>query len=204
MADTNNSTSGPTDEEAIARVLKGETQAFELLVERYKSAVARMVASKVPQDEAPELIHEVFIRAFESLATYRPVKPFKNWLTTIAVRACYDFWRRRYRNREVPLACLSEEQLNWLQTQMRPEGVGELQNSFERFETWQVLDWALGHVAAKDRMALTMVHLEGYSVAETAKFLGWTSASVKVRSFRARLKLRKIIGQALLYKGAGK
>jgi len=183
---------GPADEEAIARVLAGEGQAFEVLVERYKPLVAGIVAAKVPRQEAPEVAQEAFIRAFESLANYRPIKPFANWLAAIAVRACYDFWRERYRNREAPLASLSEPQ------RVRLEGAaGRGEADLARFEAWELLDWALGHLSAADRLALTLVHLEGYSVAEAAEFLGWSGANVKVRTLRARRKLRRIISRAV-------
>lgn len=197
MADINDSAFIPIDEEVIARVLGGEPQAFELLVERYKLPVAMIVKGKIPSDETQELVHEVFVRAFESLANYRPIRPFKNWLATIAVRTCYDFWRRRYRNREVPLTSLSPDQQNWLRGQPWQAEGDEAQNAVKNFETWEVLDWALGHISAEDRMVLIMVHIEGCPVAEVAKHLGWTVANVKVRAFRARKKLRKIIGQAL-------
>ena len=114
MADTNNSASVQTDVEIIARVLNGEPQVFDLLLDRYQFAVARTVRGKVPLDETEEVTHEVFIRVFESLANYRPIKPFKNWLTTIAIRTCYDFWRQHYRNKEISVTSLSPEQQNWL------------------------------------------------------------------------------------------
>jgi len=42
-------------------------------------------------------------------------------------------------------------------------------------------------------MVLELVHLEGHSVKEAAKLLGWTAANVKVRAFRARNKLKKLL-----------
>jgi len=183
---------GPADEEAIARVLAGEGQAFEVLVERYKPLVARIVAAKVPRQEAPEVAQEAFIRAFESLANYRPIKPFGNWLAAIAVRASYDFWRERYRDRKVSLEALSQPQLARLES----EATGRDESALDRYEAWELLDWALGHLSAADRLALTLVHLEGYSVAEAAELLGWSGTNVKVRTLRARRKLRRIISRA--------
>ena len=198
MADTSNSASDHTDEEIIARVVSGDSQVFELLVDRYKLPVARIVKGKVPLEEAQEVMHEVFIRAFESLANYRPQKPFQNWLAILAVRTCYDFWRQRYRNKEVPLTSLSPEQQNWLQGQPWQGAADGPESAVERFEAWEILDWALAHISPEDRMVLTMVHAEGCPVAEVAENLGWTVANVKVRAFRARKKLRKIIAQALV------
>lgn len=179
----------------IAGILNGDDRAFEILLERYRPLVARIVNAKVPRDQAVELVHEVFIRAFESLANYRPLKPFGHWLSILAVRACHDFWRGRYASREVPQSALSEAQQVWLEAAASGEGPGE--SLHQRLEARELLDWALGHLKPEDRLALTLVHLEGHSMAEAAELLGWSVASVKVRTFRARRKLRGIIAQSL-------
>ncbi len=57
----------------------------------------------------------------------------------------------------------------------------------------EVLEWALGKLSAEDRMVLELVYLEGLSCKEAAKQLGWTLANVKVRSFRSRNKLKKLL-----------
>lgn len=186
-----------SDQAIIARVLEGETQAFEVLIERYKSLVGAIVGGKVPRDQAPEVAHEVFIRAFESLGRYRPLKPFGHWLSTLAVRTCHDYWRRCHGNREVPLAALSEQQQAWVENQAARGGQAGGQAAQERYETWELLDWALGHLSPGDRLALTLVHLEGHSVAEAAALLGWSTVKVKVRNFRARGKLRQVIMAAM-------
>ena len=186
-----------TDDEIIARVLAGESQAFEVLVERYKQQVAAIVVRKVPRQEAPEVAHQVFIKAFVSLPNYRPLKPFVNWLSTLAVRACHDFWRERYRSRETPQKALAPEPGGRLEREIEAAQAGSAPNAFEAFEAWELLDWALGHLSPDDRMVLTLVHLEGWSLAEAAEALGWTRAAVKLRVFRARRKLRKIIADSL-------
>jgi RNA polymerase sigma-70 factor (ECF subfamily) len=60
-------------------------------------------------------------------------------------------------------------------------------------EAREILNWALGKLSAGDRMVLELVYLEGLSVQETAELLGWSKANVKVRSFRARMKLEKLL-----------
>ncbi|MCB2184895.1 MAG: RNA polymerase sigma factor [Deltaproteobacteria bacterium] len=190
------SAAGPRDEELIALVLAGESEAFALLLARYQDLVTRIVAGKAPRDQAPELVHEVFVRCFESLGSFRPEKPFGHWLATLAVRTCYDFWRARGRRKETVQSALSEAQLAQVES-VAAGGPAAANEALERFETWELLDWALGHLSPGDRMALTLVHLEGYSVAEAAQLLGWTTPMVKVRSSRARRKLRQLIGRIL-------
>lgn len=193
----------PSDEEVIARILSGESDAFEILVERYKKQVAGIVGRKVPHQEAPEVVHQVFIKAFVSLPSYRPLKPFSHWLTTLAVRACHDFWRGRYRSRETPLTALAPEPGGRREREVEAAQAASAPDAYEAFEAWELLDWALGHLSPDDRMALTLVHLEGWSLAEAAEALGWSQAVVKLRTFRARRKLHKIIAGSLSQGGGG-
>lgn len=186
-----------SDELVVARVLAGDTQAFELLVLRHQDAVARIVGGKVPGQEVAEVAHTVFIRAFQSLPGYSPVAPFRRWLATLAVRACYDYWREQYRSRETPLAALSEAQRAWLL------GRGTEREAGRGVEDWDLLEWALNHLKPADRMALVLVHVEGRGVAEAGALLGWSTANVKVRCFRARAKLRRLIGEELAKAGGG-
>lgn len=186
-----------TDEEVIARILAGDGRAFEQLVERYKAHVARIVVGKVPRQEAPEVVQEVFIKAFVSLPDYRPLKPLSHWLSTLAVRACHDFWRAHYRRREVPLSALAPEADSRSEQRMDKAMAGEARDQYADYETRELLDWALRHLSPGDRMALTLVHLEGWSPAEAAEALGWSQTVLKVRTFRARRKLHKIITQSL-------
>ncbi|KMY68179.1 hypothetical protein AAU61_00090 [Desulfocarbo indianensis] len=187
----------PTDDEIIARVLAGDGRAFERLVERYKALVAGIVVRKVPRQEAPEVAHQVFIKVFVSLPDYRPLKPFAHWLSTLAVRTCHDFWRERYRSKETTFSGLAPQSGKGREFRSEAERGGEAPDSYEAFETWELLDRALDRLSPADRMAVTLVHLEGCSMAEAAEALGWSQAMVKVRTFRARRKLRKIIDELL-------
>ena len=187
----------PRDDEIIAQVLAGQSQAFEELVERYKRQVAAIVMRKVPHQEAPEVVHLVFIKAFVSLPNYRPLRPFANWLSTLAVRTCHDFWRERYRSRETTHTGLALEPGGRREREVEAAWAMRAPDAYEAFEAWELLDWALGQLGPDDRMAVTLVHLEGWSLAEAAGALGWTQAAVKLRVFRARRKLRKIIADSL-------
>ena len=59
------------------------------------------------------------------------------------------------------------------------------------------MEWALGKLKPGERMVLELVYLEGLSGKEAADLLGWSVANVKVRSFRSRKKLEKLISEAM-------
>lgn len=185
-----------SDSQAIQRVLDGDVNAFEVLVNRYQNHAARIVGNHVPHARVSEVVQTVFINAFRSLKTYRGDKPFQNWLSRISVRCCYDFWREEYRNRETPVSSLAKESHDLLEHL----GTGRAQEVFEanssHEEAVRILDWALEQLSPEDRMVVTLTSLEEKSVAEAAELLGWTKVNVKVRAHRARKKLKTIIEQA--------
>jgi len=108
----------------------------------------------------------------------------------VAVRTCYDFWRRRYRSREIPVSRLTEEHQKWLQ-EVCSDPSEPARHS--RIEARQVLQWALERLPAGDRMVFDMVYLQERPVKEAARLLGWSVVNVKVRAHRGRKKLKKLL-----------
>ena len=183
----------PTDAEIVSQVLKGSVNAFESLLIRHKDLVLKIAKKHVPYDDVEETTQEVFVRIYQSLPTYKGKGDFKQWVSSISVRTCYDYWRRAYRSREVPMSSLTEKHQGWLEQVISEESEHALEGKASQKEAREVLDWALGKLSAEDRTVLELVYLEGLSVKEAADALGWSVANVKVRSFRSRRKLKKLL-----------
>lgn len=180
------------DNEVIQRVLQGNADAFEVILTRYQSLVMNIVTKHLPSDMVEETAHNVFIKAYNSLPAFGGESPFKHWLSKIAVRTCYDFWREQYKSKEVVINSLSEEEhCGWFESLISDRSMESFKAEEALKETKEVLNWALDRLSAKDRMVVSMVYLEGLSVRETADLLGWSIINVKVRSHRARKELRK-------------
>ena len=187
-----NGSSKLSDAEIVRRVIEGEINAFESLLLRHKDHVLEVVKKHVPYNEVEETAHDVFVRAYQSLSTFKGRSSFKQWLSAIAVRACYDFWRKRYRYRELPMSSLTEEHEGWLEKILSNRSGQSFDDKASQREARELLDWALDRLSPGDRMVLELVYLEGLSGREAADLLGWTVANVKVRSLRARRKLRNL------------
>ncbi|MBI9087198.1 MAG: RNA polymerase sigma factor [Desulfobacterales bacterium] len=186
-----------SDSTIVARVLNGDANAFEPLVVRYKAHVMKIVTRHVPYQEAEELAQDIFIRAYTSLPTYKEKSGFKPWLSTVAVRACYDYWRKRYRSKEIPLSELTENHQHWLETAAGDRSGTADEDGLAQKEAREVLDWALARLTAEDRMVLELTFLQGYSGQEAAALLGWSVANVKVRAHRSRKKLKNILSETM-------
>lgn len=183
-----------SDEEIIRNVLRGRVNDFEGLVRRYRTHVLNMVKRHVPERDAEETAQEAMVRAYRSLPGYRGEgSGFKAWLSAVTIRTCYDYWRRSYRCREIPLSSLGESHRRWIELVAAEESERRLQAQAASDEARQVLDWGLNHLSAEDRMVLELVHFQELTGREAAGMLGWTTANVKVRAFRARRKLAKIL-----------
>ncbi|MGC2062418.1 MAG: sigma-70 family RNA polymerase sigma factor [Thermodesulfovibrionales bacterium] len=172
------------DEDLVKAALAGDDDAFAELVRRYKRKIFIIVSKFVrDDDELDDISQEIFVKMYKGLGKYRGDAPFEHWLSKLAVNACYDMLRKRQRDdNKVPLEMVEYS----LRSSDNP---GSNSN-----EAWVMLRQALTELAPEDQLVITLLNLEGKSVREISELTGWSQAKVKVRAFRARTKLRKILG----------
>jgi RNA polymerase sigma-70 factor, ECF subfamily len=184
----------PDDTSVIRKILRGDSNSFAILLDRYQGYIAQMVRNHVPRDEVPEVAHETFVQAYQSLGGFQGTGSFKNWLAKIAIRCCHDFWRDYYKQAENLVGSLPDACRDWVDHLLSDQSP---ERDAEKVEARDLLQWALGQLSAGDRTVLTLTHLNEYSVAEAAALLDWSVTRVKVQSHRARKKLRKILAKIL-------
>jgi RNA polymerase sigma-70 factor (ECF subfamily) len=186
-----------SDIEIIRRVNGGDTDAFAVLLERHKGHVCRIAKKHVPFHRVEEISQDVFIRIFRSLGSFKGEGGFRQWISKITVRTCYDFWRKEYRNRELPMSSLTDRHEDWLEVVTADSSGEAFERACRKKEAGEVLEWALDRMTPEDRMVLELVHLEGLSGREVAELTGWSIANVKIRAYRSRNKLRKLLGESV-------
>ena len=173
----------PTDERLVSATLSGDDEAFGELVRRYKRRVFSISARYVRNsDELDDVCQEVFIKVYQNLGKFRGDAPFEHWVSKIAVNACYDTLRKQSRKeKEVPL-----EDVEFALCDPSCE---EIPSN----EAWGILRHALAKLRPEDRMVITLLNLEEKSIREVSALTGWSESKVKVRAFRARNELKKIL-----------
>lgn len=181
-----------TEAELIAAVLKGDPASFEPLVQRYSPrvfATARRYARR--ESEVEDIVQEVWLKAYQKLSGFRGEAPFEHWLMRLAVRTCYDFLRNHQRNRETTFSELSEPESDWLD-----RFVSEPENASENADAARLLvERLLEKLSPAGRLIITLLEIEERSVKEISQLTGWSVPLVKVRAFRARAEMRKLLAK---------
>lgn len=180
------------DADYIAAVLKGDPASFEPLVEKYSPrlfAMARRYARR--DDEVSDMVQEIWIKAYQRLSSFRGEAPFEHWLMRLAVRTCYDFLRGHQRNRESSFAELTEDESDWLDRfASAPESTSEHADAAR-----QLVNRLLEGLSPDARLVITLLEIEDRTVKEISELTGWSQTLVKVRAFRARAEMRKILAR---------
>jgi RNA polymerase sigma-70 factor, ECF subfamily len=180
----------PTDAELIAAVLAGDAASFEPLITRYQFrvfATARRYARR--ESEVEDIVQEVFIKAYQKLGGFRGEAPFEHWLMRLTTRTCYDYLRVHQRNRETAFTELSKEECDWLdQFVIQPDAADE-----NAAAARQLVERILSHLSPPARLIITLLEIQERSVKEISQLTGWSVPLVKVRAFRARAEMRKIL-----------
>lgn len=165
----NNDACGPSDAEIVRQIVSGNINAFEQLLRRYQNHILRIVKKHLPREHVLDTAQDVFMRVYQSLATFKGESNFEQWLSTIAVRTCYDFWRKRSKFREFPMSSFTEKHQVWLEESLSDNASQSFHESGSKKEAQEALDWGLDRLSAQDRMVLELVYLEGHSVKEAAR-----------------------------------
>ncbi len=162
--------------EAMSNLQKGSAEAFRMLYERYHQKVYRFCLRMLGDEEqARDAFQETFISIYEHRKDFRG-NNFSAWLFTIARHNCLNIIRKR-RDSE----SFDEEYHDSVEQRTGQIGLKEqIQKALD------ILPEAL-------REALLLRDYEGYSYKEIAKIAGIELSLAKVRVYRARMTLRKLL-----------
>jgi RNA polymerase sigma-70 factor (ECF subfamily) len=159
------------------------------MVGRLWPQVIRIVRRHLPRRSSEEdLAQEVFMKVFSRLGQWRDEMPLEHWVSRVAVNTCLDALRWDKRRPELRWADLSETEAEVLDNVLHDESERPTGDAMASRELAHKL---LQTLKPADRLVLTMMDMEGRSVAEVQRATGWSATLVKVRAFRARRKLRK-------------
>ena len=174
-----------TDQELIARWQAGDQQAAALLVERHAPPVARFAASLGVRDEVDELVQDTFVRAFQSLDSFRADSQLRTWLFTICKRLLLD--RRRAERRRRDVAEVDERDAA-TEYDALDVMVGD--------EMAQRVRDAVNGLTALQREVFTLRVNDGMAYAEIAQVVGSTEGACRVHYHNALRAIKERVHDA--------
>lgn len=185
--------SEPSDSEIIAAVRAGDIASFEALVIRYQPKIFGVVRRYVRREsEAQDVAQDIFIKVFQKLDSFRADAPFEHWLMRLAVRTCYDYLRQHQRNREYNVSDIGDPDAS---ADILERASAEEKHEDRSAAARELVELVLAQLSPAARMVITMLEIEECSVKEIAKLTGWSETLVKVRAFRARAEMKKILAR---------
>jgi RNA polymerase sigma-70 factor, ECF subfamily len=182
-----------TDAQLVEIVLAGDHSAFENLFDRHKRLVISVASRYLRRPEQiEEAVQTAFAKTFVDLKRFRGDHDlsFPSWIARITTNNCLDVLRSQKRKPED----LADDIAGFDLAQME-SGAGR--SSEASLIDRDLADKLLSHVAADDRALLHMLYAEEMSIAEIAEQFGWSVSKTKIRAWRARNSLRRIMKRYL-------
>jgi len=186
--------------ELVAAVLQEDEAAARELVRSLYPLVAKLVRAHRPVRTADEdLCQMIFIKVLQKLPQFSGAVPLEHWVSRIAINTCLNQIQAEKARPELREADLSEEQAAVIQNlastteELAPD---------QSFASRQLVEHLMDALKPAERLVIDLLYLQQRSVAEIRHATGWSAALVKVRAFRARQKMKRLLSNMTLRENA--
>jgi len=195
-----------TDEALMARVGRGQADAFEILVDRHTNSVTTFCyAFCRDRDQAEDLMQEVFMRVYRNARSYKPVAKFTTWLYRVAANLCINEAKKAKLRKMVSLdgPMDADPDATRIVEKMATDDPGPITEA-ERREASRLIERAIEALPRDQRVTLILVERQNLPYKDVAEILGdVTVSAVKMRVKRARENLREALRFLEAAKGGG-
>lgn len=178
------------DQYYINLIVEGDTNAFTVLVNRYKNLVFTLTLRMLKhREEAEEVAQDTFIKVFKSLGNFKGDSKFSTWIYKIAYNASLDRLKKNKKHlKDVAIDEFTRHQV---------KSIDNALEQLEHTEREQAIKSCLDVLPSDDSFLLTLYYYEDLSLEEISKTVGLKPNNVKVKLFRSRQKLATILKQQL-------
>ncbi|MEH6765392.1 MAG: sigma-70 family RNA polymerase sigma factor [Aequorivita antarctica] len=181
-----------TDQEAtiINQINGGDTQAFAVLVDRYKDLVFTLSIRMLKhREEAEEVSQDTFIKVFKALPKFKGDSKLSTWVYKVAYNTCLDRIKKNKKHyNDVAIDSFTEHQIKTVDNAL---------DALEEKEQQQTIQDCLQQLASKDSFLLSLFYFEELSLEEISHIVNMEANTVKVNIHRARKRLAIILKQQL-------
>tara|TARA_R110001599_G_scaffold58396_4_gene160999 strand:+ start:25477 stop:26061 length:585 start_codon:yes stop_codon:yes gene_type:complete len=175
-----------TDENYIEKILKGDSNTFAFLIDKYKDMVFTLAIKMVKNREvAEEVSQDAFLKAYKYLPKFKGDSKFSTWLYKIAYNTSLDAIKKnsnQYNN-----VAIDEITVNYISS------IETILDGIEREERATIINDCLEQLAEDEKAILVFFYFKELSLKEIVEITSMSEANVKVKLHRARKKLLSIV-----------
>ena len=174
----------------IIETINGNTQAFSILIDRYKHMVFTLALKMLKNREnAEEVAQDTFIKAFSSLSTFKGDSKFSTWLYKIAYYGSLDYLKKEKR-RLITSTIDSDHDIHFSE-------LTTILDQFEIQDRKNMIKQSLDELSSDEAVLVTLHYFEELSLQEISEVINVSSNTIKVRLFRIRKRLAEILEKKL-------
>ena len=180
-----------SSEDLMARIAKGEDEAFEILVNRHQTPVLNLIYRFLgDRTQAKDLAQEVFLRVWQAAKTYEPKAKFTTWIYQIATNLCFNELKSSRRRRWYPFHRSDEGNENAVEDTYS-DGLPTAEDLLLAKERGRQISDALQSLPDNQRMALVLKRYDDLSYEEIARIMGCSVSAVESLLVRGKRNLQE-------------
>jgi len=177
-----------TDEELVAKSIRGDADSFNELVLRWERPIYALAYRTIGREEdARDVCQETFLRAFRALPGFRGQAKFSSWLYRIALNLCRDWVRRE---RRAPVVQPPED-VDLMELAAAAEPSESIEDLVARKDLSRLVEQAMALLPEEQRTAIVLKEYHGLTFQEIAELVGCPLSTVKTRLYQGLIVLRR-------------
>ena len=185
-----------TDQQLVAKVQKGDSRAFDLLVLKYQHKIFGLISRYVHDaDEVQDVAQEAFIKAYRALPRFRGDSAFYTWLYRIAINTAKNHLVSR--SRRPPGSDVEVEDAEYYDGGAALRDLNTPENALFGAELKAVVEAAISDLPDDLRTAVTLREFDGLSYEDIAEIMDCPVGTVRSRIFRARESIDKRVKEQM-------
>jgi RNA polymerase sigma-70 factor (ECF subfamily) len=189
-------TAAPTDQQLVARVQKGDSRAFDMLVLKYQHKILGLISRYVhDSDEVQDVAQEAFIKAYRALPRFRGDSAFYTWLYRIAINTAKNHLVAR--SRRPPGSDVEISDAEYFEGGSALREIETPETALFGAELKQVVERAIRELPDDLRTAVTLREFDGLSYEDIAEIMDCPVGTVRSRIFRAREAIDKKVREQI-------
>jgi RNA polymerase sigma-70 factor (ECF subfamily) len=181
----------PPSEDLMARIAKGDNDAFEILVNRHQTSVLNLIYRFIGDGtQAKDLAQEVFIRVWQSAKSYEPKAKFTTWIYRITANLCFNELKSSRQKKWFQFLRFGDQHEETIEDTSVDSSPSPEDLLLAKERNRQISD-ALQSLPDNQRMALILKRYDDLSYQEISQVLGCSVSAVESLLVRAKRTLQE-------------